>query len=140
MSVKKIGMAFRKLVLILLVLSVLILINPRTVKADIAGGKWGTCTWTITNNGTLTIGAGTGANTGYKNAPWYNNRYSIKSINTSGKVVLPQNCSYLFYGLSKVENIDMSGFDTTHVSDMSYMFSNCLSLTSLKVSMFNTKT
>ena len=39
---------------------------------------------------------------------------------------------------SKTTNIDISSFDTSNVTNMAYMFSNCSSLTNIDVSSFNT--
>ena len=44
----------------------------------------------------------------------------------------------MFYGCSKLTNLDVSGFNTANVTSMSAMFLNCNSLTSLDVSNFNT--
>jgi len=46
--------------------------------------------------------------------------------------------SYMFYNRWDINELDMSSFDTSKVTDMSYMFSECWGLTNLNVSMFNT--
>ena len=46
--------------------------------------------------------------------------------------------SYMFCWCSSLTSIDVSNFNTANVTDMSYMFSVCLALTSLDVSKFNT--
>ena len=43
-----------------------------------------------------------------------------------------------FSGCEKLSALDVSGFDTSNVTDMSYMFKNCKALTSLDVSNFDT--
>ena len=57
-------------------------------------------------------------------------------------VTLPKNSSQLFYGLntrlSNIKTIKFNHVDTSNVTDMSSMFSNCLNLASLDVSRFNT--
>ena len=46
--------------------------------------------------------------------------------------------SYMFCWCSSLTSIDVSNFNTANVIDMSYMFGVCLALTSLDVSKFNT--
>ena len=131
-----------KLWLVLLIVLAAFLIKPQTAKADIASGTWGTCHWTISDGGTLTIGPGTGADTinDYgKYAPWSKYGDSITSVKESGTIVLPNNSSYLFSGLSEAKSIDTSNLNTKNVTNMFGMFFNCPSLTSLDVSKFNTK-
>ena len=45
--------------------------------------------------------------------------------------------SYMFSSCRSLSSIDLSGFNTDNVTDMSYMFSSCSSLNSLDVSGFN---
>ena len=59
---------------------------------------------------------------------------SFANFNTS-KVT---NMSYMFYWSSKLTSLNLSNFDTSNVTNMSYMFSFCSKLTSLDVSKFNT--
>lgn len=42
-----------------------------------------------------------------------------------------ENCSTMFYYYQFISSIDFSNFDTSKVTDMSYMFYNCKSLTSI---------
>ncbi|MEK3544883.1 BspA family leucine-rich repeat surface protein [Lactobacillus crispatus] len=42
--------------------------------------------------------------------------------------------STAFYNDQAVEEIDMTGFDTSHITDMNHMFANCSALTSLNLS------
>ena len=44
----------------------------------------------------------------------------------------------MFYGCSKLTQLDVSNWDTSQVTSMEYMFNNCPSLTQLDVSNFNT--
>ncbi len=46
--------------------------------------------------------------------------------------------SYMFYNNSKLTNLDVSGFDTSKVENFSNMFNSCKSLTTLDVSNFDT--
>ena len=52
---------------------------------------------------------------------------------------LMKNCCCLFYGLSYLQSIDLSLFNTQNVTNMSYMFYNCYNLQSLDLSSFNTQ-
>ena len=44
----------------------------------------------------------------------------------------------MFYYCSKIESLDLNGFNTGKVTDMSYMFYNCNSLRSLNINNFDT--
>ena len=58
----------------------------------------------------------------------------VSGINTS----LVTNMSMLFSGCYQVKTIDVSGWDTSNVTDMSSMFSSCYGLTNLDVSGWDT--
>jgi surface protein len=66
---------------------------------------------------------------------WINVRYiDTRGWNTSGVT----NMSYMFNGCSSLTELDVSDFDTANVINMSYMFNGCSSLTELDVSDFDT--
>lgn len=46
--------------------------------------------------------------------------------------------SYMFFGCSELTTLVLSSFDTSQVTDMSYMFNGCSSLKSLNLSSFDT--
>lgn len=48
------------------------------------------------------------------------------------------NMSNMFYNCESLTSLDLSSFDTSNVTDMSGMFSGCISLTSLDLSKFDT--
>ena len=48
------------------------------------------------------------------------------------------NMYQMFFGCSKLTNLDVSNFDTSNVTDMRFMFDSCYRLTSLDVSKFDT--
>ena len=48
------------------------------------------------------------------------------------------NMSHMFYNCSSLTSLNLSNYNTNHIIDMSYMFANCTSLTSLNLSNFNT--
>ena len=61
-------------------------------------------------------------------------KLDLSNFNTS-KVT---NMINMFSNCESLMSLDLSGFNTSNVTDMSSMFSNCSSLTSLKLSNFNT--
>lgn len=69
---------------------------------------------------------------------------SVYYYSDSEKIYLNENSSYMFEGdgwygkMSNLTNIDMSGFNTEKVKDMSYMFIRLNKLTTLNLSNFNT--
>ena len=73
-------------------------------------------------------------------------RGSVKSIgvlrdflgNSLEKVKLPADSKQIFCKFTDMTTIDLSWFDTSNVTDMSYMFLNCKSLKNLNLSSFDT--
>ena len=59
---------------------------------------------------------------------------NINLLDTSNVI----NMSYMFEECSSLTSLDVSNFDTSQVTDMSYMFQYCSELTSLDVSKFDT--
>lgn len=57
----------------------------------------------------------------------------LEYLNTSETTLM----SYMFYGCSKLKNIDVSHFDTKNVEKMGYMFQNCTNLESIDISNFD---
>ncbi|MDE5757736.1 MAG: BspA family leucine-rich repeat surface protein, partial [Allobaculum sp.] len=104
-------------------------------------GKIGTADWTISKNGTLTIGPGEFEN---KNEewlwPWLGSKYrnEIKTVDGSASFILKGNSDYAFAGIPNVESINLSGWNTSAVKNMRYLFSECISLKSINLSNFNT--
>ncbi|EOS7734743.1 BspA family leucine-rich repeat surface protein [Enterococcus hirae] len=105
-------------------------------------GTWGTSSYTFDENtGVLTIGAG--ELSGYEESPWDSKKVdstAIKKIILSGKVVAPENSTYLFdstfLNLTEIEGL--SQLDTSKVTSMNCMFNGLSSVTSLDVSGFDT--
>ena len=58
----------------------------------------------------------------------------LSSFNTTNVTDM----SYMFYGCSKLTDLDLSNFDTSNVTEMAWMFIHCNSLTNLNLSSFNT--
>lgn len=113
--------------------------GPHVFAAVTASGKWGTCPWSLSSDGVLTIGAGTGEIINWRfSVPWYSQRANIKSVKFNGEVRLPEAIHYLFSGCSNLTTIDVSNWDTSAVTVMANVFENCTSLTTLDVSKWNT--
>ena len=66
-----------------------------------------------------------------------NGTYKV-TIGGQGGIIANEDSSYLFYYFRNLENIDLSSFDTSNVTDMSSMFFWCSGLTNLDLSNFNT--
>ena len=103
--------------------------------------KCGTCQWMIDSNGCLIIEPQSGE-TGELNgwsweAPWGNYKNSIISAAIK-KTVIAKTTQKAFYGCESLRSIDLSGLDTSNVTDMSDMFRGCSSLASLDLSSFDT--
>lgn len=139
-----------------LMLAVVLYIPSAVRAADtddyIAGGmineKYGQLTWIVDGNGKLTV-EGWGDYAYYDGywhnviPPWASNvglwqgiSEEIKSaeIRVTGMTY----ASNLFSYCKNLVSVDMSGFDTSQVTDMSYMFAGCPSLASLDLSSFDT--
>ena len=78
--------------------------------------------------------------TQYYQVPWNSTRASIKSVRfAEGQKIRPRSCRWWFSSLTNVKSIDLSGLDTSLVTDMRAMFSYPgPGLTSLDVSHFDT--
>ena len=104
---------------------------------DIASGTFGTCPWSIDQEGTLHIYGGT---LGYDpTSYWSSYREKIKKIVFEEAVEAHWNSSYLFYRLNSVTEIqNIHHLNTSNVTDMSGMFGFMSSLETLDVSNFDT--
>jgi len=116
---------------------------------NIASGTSGTCTWEIDANGTLTIHPTSGDEgvlgvwsyagmpEGVPGRPWEPLRKHIVSVKIVGDVKA-QTCDRMFQGCGNLTSVDLSGLDTTDVTEMAEMFEGCQSLTSLDLSSLDT--
>ena len=72
-------------------------------------------------------------------AGWFAKCESLETLDLSGldtsKVT---DMSLMFFGCHSLERLDLADLDTSHVTDMSYMFRGCESLTSLDLSGWDT--
>lgn len=71
-----------------------------------------------------------------EDVPWAEYAASITAVEIED--VAPVSTAYWFFGFSSLSSLDLSGFDTTNVTDMHGMFSGCGKLTSLDLSGFDT--
>ena len=118
-------------------------------RSAIANGTWGTCAWEIDGTGTLTVHPGTGADQqesgwfGEYYCPWSEySAYITKVVfaqEGGQKVIAPANVANLLSYLNKVVSIDLTGLDTSGVTDMQGFFMGCASLASLNLSGFDTR-
>ena len=103
---------------------------------DITSGTLGECNWVIDTSGTLTITPGTGnsfvANwDNWADVPWYRFEGKITSVEIPQQIHASGRLIYMFYGCSSLASLDLTGLDTSSVTDMFCMFHGCSSLASL---------
>ena len=63
---------------------------------------------------------------------------NAKSLKLIGLNIFGEKLSKLFSSFTKLEELDLSSFNTTNVTNMSFMFSKCSSLKELNLNNFNT--
>ena len=76
----------------------------------------------------------TGKNTSYHFSCFKGGSIDLSNFNTSNVTDM----HYMFSDCSSLTSLDLSSFNTPNVTDMNSMFRNCSSLTSLDLSSFNT--
>ncbi len=107
--------------------------------ANIAEGVSGDCKWVIDNDGNLTISsesydiADLGTWVG-DSAPWSNYRDSITTVVFSSPVNA-KTCAYMFKGCTNLNAVYLDKLYTNDVTDMSYMFADCVSLEVIEFSL-----
>ena len=118
--------------------------TPLSVFADndIASGIYRDVSWRITAKGELIIGK-EGETQSFDNSnqtdfPWLNKASEITSLSFAGTVLGNAEMDNMFNGCHYLVSADLSGFDTSNVTDMSHMFDECEALTSLDLSSFDT--
>ena len=111
--------------------------------AEADSGTYDGIDWDLTD-GVLTLGNGgtqTLMNRSGRSAegwPWYSQRSSINSVVTKGTLIFQGSLYGMFDYYSNLTSLDLSGWDTSNVTNMYHMFCGCGSLTSLDLSGFNT--
>ncbi len=68
----------------------------------------------------------------------YRNDSMVKHITTDGTAVLPEDCNHFFTEFTALEDVDLSTIDSTNVTDIGAMFSNCKNLVTVDLTGFNT--
>ncbi|MBO7674347.1 MAG: BspA family leucine-rich repeat surface protein [Atopobiaceae bacterium] len=105
----------------------------------IASGTCGTSQWEIAADGTLTLFEGELASYDQQDQwPWHEHRSDITAIKTSGTVVAGTSLRSAFKECKRAVSADLTGLDTSNVTDMGLMFGWCTHLTSLDLSGWDT--
>lgn len=105
----------------------------------IATGNWGACKWTISDAGELRIAAGIAESvSGNGKYPWDEHREQIRSVTFEEKVTGVVSLVGAFMNCSALEEIDLSGLDTSKTVDMSWLLCGCGSLKKADLSMLDT--
>lgn len=122
--------------------------NSEDIENDTVSGTWGTCEWTISSDGVLTIGEGVGKETEYgysgtyhgRISPWTEYKKKIKKIDITGNITFDEDVSLegLFISFNEVTEINgLKNIDFSKVTDISYMFNGCSRLKSVDLSELN---
>ncbi|MFC6207129.1 BspA family leucine-rich repeat surface protein [Levilactobacillus tongjiangensis] len=105
---------------------------------DIQTGVWGTSKWTLNDQGTMTIFAGTLGRAFNQFDSTNDNIFGAKKVvfdGTAGKIVLPANANSLFASFEKVTAYEgLDNVDTSQVAMMNNLFAENLALTSIDLS------
>ena len=109
------------------------IINVQKREIFATSGTCGTCSWTIDNNGKLTIGAGTLKKIDYQEHPnWYSYRSSIKSVYVNSGVKTNTSCFALFQDCTNLVSADISNLNASNCKKFCYTFDGCSKLESVK--------
>lgn len=105
----------------------------------IATGNWGACEWTISDEGELRIGSGNAeAVSGDGTYPWDEYRDRIRRISFDGEVRGVVSLIGAFMNCIELEEIDLTGLDTSNTVDMSWLLCGCGRLEHIDLSMLDT--
>lgn len=122
-----------------------LVLRPAAAYADIANDTYDNVPWRITDAGKLLIGtAGETTQFTYRKErqegdfPWIAYNDQIVAIEILGTVKGNGGHATMFAYNSSVETIDLSGFDTSKVESMAFMFHGCEALQALDLSGFDT--
>ncbi len=106
----------------------------------------GTCTWSISATGVLTVRPTTGsegtlANWGsntYDCPPWHEHASHITGCALEGRIYAPT-CRSMFRDCTNIKALDLSRLDTSQTTSMDYMFHGCSSLATINTSGWDTQ-
>lgn len=104
-------------------------------------GHFGTSSWTLDSKGTLSLGPGEfdGTDQYVVDVPWPRYTDRITKISITGPVTIKENMTGLFSGLPNLTSIDgLNELNVSDVTNMSDLFMDDSSLTTLDVSSFDT--
>jgi len=105
---------------------------------DVQTGVWGTSKWTLNDQGTMTIFAGTLGKAFNQFDSANDNIFGATKVvfdGTAGKIVLPANANSLFASFEKVTAYEgLDNVDTSQVAVMNNLFAENLALTSIDLS------
>ena len=131
----------RNLTTFMIAIMIMLFSLPANAQGTVGYAKWDASSTTLTFKGGESVPEGAFAlNTGEEIPGWGGNPFfSIVVFDESFKDVRPTSCYQWFggsLGLKTIEGIE--NLNTEEVTNMSGMFNNCQSLTSLDLSSFNT--
>ena len=111
--------------------------------AEVQSGNYDGMDWSFdTETGVLTLGkAGETqilSDSDTRSWPWNQYKSSTVQVDCVGDVSLNGSISGMFSGMSTCVSFDVSGFDTTGVTNMGAMFAGCSAMESIDVSGFDT--
>ncbi|WP_367295816.1 BspA family leucine-rich repeat surface protein [Levilactobacillus yonginensis] len=105
---------------------------------EVQTGVWGTSKWTLNDQGTMTIFAGTLGRAFNQFDSTNDNIFGATKVvfdGTAGKIVLPANANSLFASFEKVTAYEgLDNVDTSQVAMMNNLFAENLALTSIDLS------
>lgn len=133
----------KRFVLVMVLLVVMLCVCCVAVAED-AKGVYDGVSWQVVGNETLILGDGTEQtfepyDVRYADEyPWYQYGETITKIQFDGIVHGTGSMSGLFADMPNLVTVDVTGFDTCSVTDMSEMFNGCGLLTDVDVSSFDT--
>ena len=100
----------------------------------------GDCIWSIDKSGNLVVRPAEGRSEGTLDSasPWSGYSGVIKTATFEEGVSATDATFSMFYGCDGLRSVNLSGLDTSKVTNMGYMFSGCSSLKSLDLSRLDT--
>ena len=106
----------------------------------IATGNWGTCEWTISEEGELIISGGAAESVSADGKyPWDDYRAEIRRIAFDGPVTGVVSLVGAFMNCTSLEEVDLNGLDTSNTVDLSWLLCGCSRLERVDLSMLDTK-